>query len=237
MNESAPRSCWRSPCVAGARGRARGRRLRPQCARLLRRRALFRVRAIRRAGRIGLALFDHHRDRDRRRPPGEGHAGRRDHGHRRSGARQGAREKQLADIRAKAAADAAATLQQLGIATAGQMVASVPGARARSMLHPEQVKTAMKAVVATSRAARRPLRSRYAAGAARVRHRAAALQGSGVRRTSQRLRADARAQGPPDHPPEPRPDHPGLARMPENIWHRRGACATACPTARPRSRS
>ena len=58
-------------------------------------------------------------------------------------------EKQLAGIRARAAADAAATLQQLGIATAGQMVASVREARARSMLPPEQVKTAMKAVVGT----------------------------------------------------------------------------------------
>jgi predicted secreted protein len=59
------------------------------------------------------------------------------------------REKQLADIRAKAAADAAATLQQLGISVAGQMVASVRDSRARSMLHPEQVKTAQKAVVGT----------------------------------------------------------------------------------------
>ncbi len=57
------------------------------------------------------------------------------------------RDKQLADIRAKAAADAAATLQQLGISVAGQMVASVRDSRARQMLHPEHVKTAMKAVV------------------------------------------------------------------------------------------
>ena len=59
------------------------------------------------------------------------------------------REKQLADVRAKAAADAATVLQQLGISAAGQMVASVRDSRARSMLHPEQVKTAQKAVVAT----------------------------------------------------------------------------------------
>jgi predicted secreted protein len=59
------------------------------------------------------------------------------------------RDKQLADIRAKAAADAAALLQQLGIAAAGQMVASVRDSRARSMLQPEQVKTAQKAVVTT----------------------------------------------------------------------------------------
>lgn len=57
------------------------------------------------------------------------------------------REKQLADIRAKAAADAAALLQQLGIAGAGQMVASVRDSRARNMLHPEQVRTAQKAAV------------------------------------------------------------------------------------------
>ena len=59
------------------------------------------------------------------------------------------REKQLADIRAKAASDAAATLQQLGIAAAGQMVASVRDSRARNMLQPEQVKSARKAVVTT----------------------------------------------------------------------------------------
>jgi predicted secreted protein len=59
------------------------------------------------------------------------------------------RDKQLADIRAKAAADAAALLQQLGIAGAGQMVASVRDSRARSILQPEQVKTARKAVVTT----------------------------------------------------------------------------------------
>ena len=147
------------------------------------------------------------------------------------------RDKQLADIRAKAAADAAALLQQLGISGAGHMVASVRDSRARSILQPEQVKTAQKAVGHNDRTARRAFRRRHAAGAARVRHRAAALQGPGVRRASQRLRADARAQGPPDHPPEPRPDDPGLARLPGELRHRRSACATPCPTARPRSRS
>lgn len=58
------------------------------------------------------------------------------------------REKQLADIRAKAAADAGAVLSQLGIAVAGHMVASVRDSRARSILQPEQVKTAQNAVVA-----------------------------------------------------------------------------------------
>lgn len=59
------------------------------------------------------------------------------------------REKQLADIRAKAAADAAAILQQLGISEPGHLVASVRESRARSILQPEQVKTAMTAAVAT----------------------------------------------------------------------------------------
>jgi predicted secreted protein len=59
------------------------------------------------------------------------------------------RDKQLADIRAKAAADAAATLAQLGIAEPGHMVASVRDSRARSILGPEHVKTARKAAVAT----------------------------------------------------------------------------------------
>jgi predicted secreted protein len=59
------------------------------------------------------------------------------------------RDKQLADARAKAAADAAAMLELLGISTAGQMVASVRDSRARSTLHHEQVKAAMKAVVGT----------------------------------------------------------------------------------------
>lgn len=59
------------------------------------------------------------------------------------------RDKQLADIRAKAAADAATVLQQLGIAGAGRMVASVRDSRARSILQPEEVKTARKAAVAT----------------------------------------------------------------------------------------
>jgi predicted secreted protein len=59
------------------------------------------------------------------------------------------RDKQLADIRAKAAADATALLLQLGIASAGQMVASVRDSRARRMLQPEEIKPAMKAAVAT----------------------------------------------------------------------------------------
>ena len=59
------------------------------------------------------------------------------------------REKQLADIRAKAAADAAAALQQLGIAGAGLMVTSVRDSRARRMLPADQVRTAQKAAVGT----------------------------------------------------------------------------------------
>jgi predicted secreted protein len=59
------------------------------------------------------------------------------------------RDKQLADIRAKAAADAAAILQQLGISEPGHMVASVRESRARTILQPEHVKTAMKAAVTT----------------------------------------------------------------------------------------
>jgi predicted secreted protein len=59
------------------------------------------------------------------------------------------RDKQLAEIRAKAVADAASLLQQLGIAGAGQMVASVRESRARRMLQPEEIKPAMKAVVGT----------------------------------------------------------------------------------------
>ena len=59
------------------------------------------------------------------------------------------RDKQLADIRAKAAADAAAILQQLGISEPGHMVASVRESRSRTILQPEHVKTAMKAAVTT----------------------------------------------------------------------------------------
>ena len=57
------------------------------------------------------------------------------------------RAKQLADVRAKAAADAAALLQQLGIAGAGTQIAVVLGSRARAMLGPEAVRTAQKAIV------------------------------------------------------------------------------------------
>jgi len=57
------------------------------------------------------------------------------------------REKQLADIRAKAAGDAAGTLEQLGIAGAGSQIAAVLGSRSRAVLGPEQVRAAQKAVV------------------------------------------------------------------------------------------
>ena len=59
------------------------------------------------------------------------------------------RDKQLADIRARAAADAADLLQQLGISQPGHMVASVRDSRARSVLAPEHVRSVMKAAVAT----------------------------------------------------------------------------------------
>jgi predicted secreted protein len=57
------------------------------------------------------------------------------------------REKQLADIRAKAAADAAALLQQLGIAGAGTQIAAVLNSRSRAMLDPEQVKAVRQTTV------------------------------------------------------------------------------------------
>jgi predicted secreted protein len=59
------------------------------------------------------------------------------------------RDKQLADIRAKAAADAAAILQQLGISVPGHMVAAVRDSRARSILAPDHVRAAMKTAVTT----------------------------------------------------------------------------------------
>jgi predicted secreted protein len=63
------------------------------------------------------------------------------------------RDQQLADIRAKAAAEAATLLQQFGISQAGpqagEMVASLRDSHSRSILQPEQVKSAMKAAVAT----------------------------------------------------------------------------------------
>jgi len=59
------------------------------------------------------------------------------------------RDKQLADIRAKAATEAAALLQPLGISAAGQIMASVQDSRARSILQPEEVKNARKAAVGT----------------------------------------------------------------------------------------
>jgi predicted secreted protein len=59
------------------------------------------------------------------------------------------RDQQLADIRAKAAVAAAPILKQLKISEAGDMVASVRDAHARSILHAEQVKAATKAAVTT----------------------------------------------------------------------------------------
>ena len=63
------------------------------------------------------------------------------------------RDRQLADIRAKAGAEATTLLQQFGISQtgyqAGQMVASLGDSHSRRILQPEQVKSAMKAVVAT----------------------------------------------------------------------------------------
>lgn len=59
------------------------------------------------------------------------------------------REKQLADIRAKAAAEAAGVLEQVGTPVPGHVVASVRDSRAHNMLQPEQVKVAQKAVVTT----------------------------------------------------------------------------------------
>lgn len=59
------------------------------------------------------------------------------------------REKQLADIRTKAAADAAATLQQLGISGTGTQIAAVLASRSRFLLGPEHVKTVQKTAVGT----------------------------------------------------------------------------------------
>jgi predicted secreted protein len=59
------------------------------------------------------------------------------------------REKQLSDVRAKAAADAAATLRQLGVAGAGAQIAAVLASRSRSPLGPEHVRTAQKSTVTT----------------------------------------------------------------------------------------
>ncbi|MBX9777012.1 MAG: DUF2259 domain-containing protein [Xanthobacteraceae bacterium] len=58
------------------------------------------------------------------------------------------RDKQLADIRARAAADAAAILRQLGISEAGNQIAAVAGSRSRYVLGPEEVRSARKATVA-----------------------------------------------------------------------------------------
>lgn len=59
------------------------------------------------------------------------------------------RDKQLSDIRGRAAADAAALLQQLGISGAGTQVAAVLASRSRFLLGPEQVRAAQKAVITT----------------------------------------------------------------------------------------
>ncbi len=58
-------------------------------------------------------------------------------------------DKQLAAIRAQAAAGAEPLLKKLGISARGQMIASSPASKARSILHPEQVKAARQAVVHT----------------------------------------------------------------------------------------
>jgi predicted secreted protein len=59
------------------------------------------------------------------------------------------RDKQLADIRAKAAADAAPLLLQLGITQPGVMVAAARGARSRTLLDAEQVKAVRQAAVSS----------------------------------------------------------------------------------------
>jgi predicted secreted protein len=59
------------------------------------------------------------------------------------------RDKQLGDVRAKAAADAAPLLQQLGIGHPGVMLAAVRRARSRAMLDAEGVKAARQAVLST----------------------------------------------------------------------------------------
>lgn len=55
------------------------------------------------------------------------------------------RDKLLAEIRAKVAAQAAAQLKQLGISTPGRLLASVPKARAREVLDSEPVKSVRQA--------------------------------------------------------------------------------------------
>ncbi len=59
------------------------------------------------------------------------------------------RDRQLAEIRAKAVAAAAPILTQLNVSQSGQMMASHRDAHARSILPAEQVKAAMKAAVTT----------------------------------------------------------------------------------------
>ncbi|MCC6889127.1 MAG: DUF2259 domain-containing protein [Hyphomicrobiales bacterium] len=59
------------------------------------------------------------------------------------------RDKQLGEIRAQAAAQAAAQLRQLGISEPGQPVASARDSQARSLLDQEQVRSIIKALVAS----------------------------------------------------------------------------------------
>jgi predicted secreted protein len=58
-------------------------------------------------------------------------------------------EQRLAAVRAKAAADAAPLLKQIGIAEAGNQMVAVAGSRSRSLLDAEEVKSVSKASVAT----------------------------------------------------------------------------------------
>ena len=60
-----------------------------------------------------------------------------------------AREQRLAAIRAKAAADAAPLLKQMGIAQAGNQMVAVLASRARSLLDAEEVRSISKTVVTT----------------------------------------------------------------------------------------
>ena len=59
------------------------------------------------------------------------------------------RDKLLAEVRAKAAAEAAALLQKLDISKPGQLLASVSGSRPREILDSEPVKTVRAAATAT----------------------------------------------------------------------------------------
>ena len=148
----------------------------------------------------------------------------RDHGPRQPGLGKEPREKQLADIRAQGRrrcrrhSQAARHLRAPGTwsrrcRTAGRAASSSPS-RSRPR---------MKAVVQTVTLPA----DRFGPDARLVlREFDIALprcKDLVIGRASQRIRADARAQGPPDHPSEPRPDHPGLARLPGQLRHRGGA--------------